>query len=243
MQLDVLAAVICVAAVQSLFGVGVLLFGTPILLLLGHDFVTILATLLPVSLAINLLQVARHHAHVDRSFYVRIVTLSVPCIMVFLFLVTRISINIGAVVGLFLIVVAFKSLSARVQRAIESLVSWERSYFAVMGIVHGLTNLGGSLLTAIIHSKHYPKDAARTTAALSYGTFALFQLITLALALKTFPVAAGTLAAYVLAGLGVFLAMEQCVYSRMSSEKYHAVFSGFLLCSGIVLLLKGLLAG
>lgn len=240
MQMDILVAVMCVAAVQSIFGVGVLLFGTPILLLLGYDFITILLVLLPVSLAINAVQVARHHTHIDHAFYLKVLSLCIPCIMIFLFVVTRVPMNIGAVVGLFLIVVAVKSLSPRVHRAIESLVRWERTYFVVMGVIHGLTNLGGSLLTAIIHSKHYPKDAARTTAALSYGTFALFQLITLGLALKAFPASPEAVAAYMMAGLLVFVAMERCVYAKLSTEKYHAVFSGFLLCSGIVLLLKGL---
>lgn len=242
MQMDILVAIMCVAAVQSIFGVGVLLFGTPLLMLLGYEFVTILAVLLPVSLAINLVQVFRHHAHVDRAFYAKVLSLCVPCIMVFLFVVTRVPINIGVMVGLFLIVVAFKSLSPKVHHAIESLVRWERTYFVIMGVIHGLTNLGGSLLTAIIHSKHYPKDAARTTAALSYGTFALFQLVTLGLALKAFPAAPAALLVYMMAGLIVFVAMERFVYAKLSTEKYHAVFSGFLLCSGIVLLLKGLIS-
>jgi len=241
MQMDILVAIMCVAAVQSIFGVGVLLFGTPILLLLGYEFVTTLVVLLPVSLAINFVQVLRHHAHIDRAFYAKVLSLCVPCIMVFLFIVTHVSINIGVIVGLFLIVVAFKSLSPKVHHAIESLVRWERTYFVVMGIIHGLTNLGGSLLTAIIHSKQYPKDAARTTAALSYGTFAVFQLVTLGLALKGFPASPATLLAYMMAGLIVFAAMEQFVYAKLSTEKYHAVFSGFLLCSGIVLLVKGLI--
>lgn len=240
MQTDILITVACVAAVQSIFGVGVLLFGTPILLLLGYDFVTILAILLPISLAINVVQVARHHAHLDRSFYGKVLGLSVPCIIVFLLLVTQVRLNIGILVGIFLILVALQSLSPRVHRAIALFVRWEKTYFVAMGIIHGLTNLGGSLLTAMIHSKRYPKDTARTTAALSYGTFAVFQLVTLALALKAFPVPPATVAAYVGMGIVVFMAMERFVYARLSSDRYHAVFSGFLLCSGLALLLKGL---
>ncbi|MEP7153537.1 MAG: hypothetical protein ABI856_17695 [Nitrospira sp.] len=69
-------------------------------------------------------------------------------------MVTTLKINIGGVAGLFLIVAALKSVYPPFNRLIESLVRYERTYFVVMGIVHGLTNLGGSLLTAIIHSKH-----------------------------------------------------------------------------------------
>jgi len=114
--MGILVTVICVAAVQSLFGVGVLLFGTPILLLLGYQFVTILAVLLPVPLAINLLQAARHHADVDRAFYRQVLFLSVPAIIIFLFMATRVSLNIGSLVGLFLIVVACKTLSPQIRQ-------------------------------------------------------------------------------------------------------------------------------
>ena len=56
-SLPVLLVVGLTASVQSMFGVGVLLFGTPALLILGHPFATALGILLPVSLTINILQV------------------------------------------------------------------------------------------------------------------------------------------------------------------------------------------
>ena len=45
---------------QSLFGVGLLLFGTPIFLLLGNNFESTLILILPVSITISLLQLLYH---------------------------------------------------------------------------------------------------------------------------------------------------------------------------------------
>ena len=45
---------------QSLFGVGLLLFGTPIFLLLGYNFESTLILILPVSITISLLQLLHH---------------------------------------------------------------------------------------------------------------------------------------------------------------------------------------
>ncbi len=45
---------------QSLFGVGLLLFGTPIFLLLGNNFESTLILILPVSITISLLQLIYH---------------------------------------------------------------------------------------------------------------------------------------------------------------------------------------
>ena len=48
-----------------------------------------------------------------------------------------------------------------------------------MGIIHGLTNLGGSLLTAIVYSKEYEKHKTRVTLGIIYATFAIFQILVL----------------------------------------------------------------
>ena len=68
MQWDILLTILLTATIQSLFGVGVLLFGTPILLVLGYDFLSVLTILLPISLAINLLQVSKDYRHIHLPF-------------------------------------------------------------------------------------------------------------------------------------------------------------------------------
>lgn len=242
MHLDILGAVVITAFIQSLFGVGVLLFGTPILLVLGYDFITTLITLLPISISINAVQVGKYYRFIDGAFYRKILTLTIPCVVVFLFLVTRWQVDINAVVGLFLIVVAMKNFSGRLKRLIQSLVGYERTYFATMGVIHGLTNLGGSLLTAIVHSKDYAKDIARVTTAVSYGTFAVFQLITLTVSTKPAEMLSGTTTAYALTGVATFFLTERLVYAQLDTERYQAIFAAFLFVSGLLLVGKALFA-
>src|SRR5689334_5010852 len=55
------------SVVQSLFGIGLLVFGTPSLLLLGYSFADTLAILLPASITISVLQVLSSHGQ-DRTF-------------------------------------------------------------------------------------------------------------------------------------------------------------------------------
>ena len=240
MHWDILATILLTATIQSLFGVGVLLFGTPILLVLGYDFITTLITLLPISLTINLLQVTKDYRQIHLPFYRQILTLSIPSIILCLLLVTARKMNIGSVVGLFLIVAALKSLYAPFQRVIESLVRYERTYFVVMGVVHGLTNLGGSLLTALIHSKPYDKDQTRATTAVSYGTFALFQLLTLGLTLGPAAIATATTVSYMAVGVSMFLGTELLLYGKLSTERYRTTFAAFLFLSGTALIVKSL---
>lgn len=182
MSLDILITVAVTSAIQSVFGVGVLLFGTPVLLLLGYDFVESVTVLLPVSLLINLFQIAKDHRSIDRDFYKKVLVYTLPFIVIFLLVVTSLTIDIGLVVGAFLLFVAAKDYYHQVNKVINFFVRHEKVYLSVMGAVHGLTNLGGSLLTAIVHSKGYDKRITRVTVAASYATFAASQILTLMVA-------------------------------------------------------------
>ena len=240
MAYDILIAIVVLAVVQSVFGVGVLLFGTPLLLILGYGFLDALAVLLPVSLAINAFQVGKHRRFIDRGFYRNVLVYTIPLVVVCLFLVTRFTIDMGVVVGLFVIFVALKNVFARVGRWVEGAIRYERTYFVSMGVVHGLTNLGGSLLTAAVHAKGYPKDAARATTAVSYGTFAVFQIATLAFSLTHLERSVWAHLLFVGVGVAVFFLTETLVYARIDQERYVRLFAALLLVSGVVLVVKGL---
>ena len=53
--------------IQSIFGVGLLLFGTPSFLLLGYDFANTINILMPVSITISALQFFKSKIS-DRNF-------------------------------------------------------------------------------------------------------------------------------------------------------------------------------
>ena len=76
-----LITILLTAVVQSIFGVGMLLFGTPILLLLGYSFVDALGIVLPISIAISLLQVIKHVDYVDTAFYKNVLRYSIPVVI------------------------------------------------------------------------------------------------------------------------------------------------------------------
>lgn len=238
MPLDILLTVVVTSVIQSIFGVGVLLFGTPLLLLFGYDFINALIVLLPISVAINSFQILKHYKHIDTGFYKNVLIYTVPFVVLFLFFVTTSKINIGVLVGFFLVFVALKSYSSAVERALESLVKYEKIYLAVMGVVHGLTNLGGSLLTAIVHGKNYPKDVTRVTVAVCYATFAVFQIITLLFLVDGFEVSFSDNMSFLQVGVIMFLLTEEMVYTSIENEKYSKIFAVFLLASGILLIMK-----
>ncbi|CAB1274180.1 TSUP family transporter [Candidatus Nitrosacidococcus tergens] len=238
----ILIIIVITASIQALFGVGVLLFGTPLLLLIDYPFIDALIILLPISISINLLQIIKNYPNIDWLFYKKILFYTIPFVVIFLYLVTRISLNIGLIIGLFLVFVALKSTSQYIAVKVEKLMHYERIYFIAMGIVHGLTNLGGSLLTAAVHATGGSKDRMRGTAAISYGTFAIFQLATLsAVALKEVNISWSHLT-YLAAGISAFFIADHLVYTKINNEQYSKIFAGFLFISGISLIGKSIQA-
>lgn len=240
MPVDILLTVVATSVVQSIFGVGVLLFGTPLLLLLGYSFVDALGVLLPVSIAISALQVLRHYEDVDTGFYKNVLVYSIPLVMLFLVLVTTIKINVSLVIGPLLIFVALKNFSTAIDRALQTVVKYERIYLMAMGLVHGVSNLGGSMLTVIIYSKHYPKNKTRVTAAASYATVASCQLATLLLIGSEFTVSFADKISFIQVAVVMFLLTEEILYNGIDNEKYSKIFAAFLFASGILLITKSL---
>ena len=240
MSLGILLVVAATAFIQSLFGVGVLLFGTPLLLVQGYDFVTVVSVLLPVSLMINSIQIIKDFESADKVFYKKILLYAIPFVVIFIFVATSFNINIGLIVGLFIMFIAAREYLPPVDKAIRILIRYENAYLVIMGIIHGLTNLGGSLLTALVHSKGYQKNTTRTTIAMSYATFAIFQILTLLVFGKITLASLSGKGIYLITGIVVFLLAERFVYKELDSKKYSKYFAIFLMFSGIIVLVKSL---
>ncbi|PKM10273.1 MAG: hypothetical protein CVV13_13665 [Gammaproteobacteria bacterium HGW-Gammaproteobacteria-3] len=240
MPLDILLVITATSVIQSIFGVGVLLFGTPLLLLLGYDFLAALVVLLPISIAINVLQIIKHHNLIALHFVKDVLRYTIPLVVIFLFIATSGNINIGLLVGAFLVLVALKDVVPKINSTLILMFRYERIYLAAMGIIHGMTNLGGSLLTAIVHGKQYPKDQSRVTIAVCYAMFAVFQIITLLFIKAEYDIKYAENVTLLQLAVIVFLLTEELVYTRIDNEKYRRVFALFLLASGVLLLVKSL---
>ena len=180
---ELLAAVLAFSVVQSVFGVGLLVFGTPTLLLLGFSFEEVLAYLLPCSIAISVLQVrdgGLSFEPVRRKFLLYTAPAVLLGTLVVLVVLDH-KLNIRTIVGAMLIVTAAIRLLGPLRERLAEVVRGRLAAFlAALGIVHGLSNLGGGLLTVIVSSLYRDdKDSTRKHVAFGYGVMATIQLGTL----------------------------------------------------------------
>ena len=161
-----LVVIVC-SVLQSVFGMGLLVFGTPSLLLMGLGFTEVLGYLLPASIALSAVQVYEYkrpsHRISPNLWYI-----CVPMIGAGLSLsiFTSSDLPINRVVGIILILSVLVIVVSGFRRLLLSAVerfSW--SYHAVMGFIHGLSNMGGSLLS--IYADGATDCRARYTAFLT----------------------------------------------------------------------------
>ena len=116
MQIDIVLIILFVSIIQSIFGVGILLFGTPLLIIFGYSFNFSLSILLPISILVSFFQVYNKLHFIDIVFYKKILLLTIHPIIVFLFIVSFSNFNIQPIIGLFLIIIALDKVMDTVKK-------------------------------------------------------------------------------------------------------------------------------
>ena len=166
--------------IQSIFGVGLLLFGTPSFLVLGYDFANTINILMPVSITISALQFFKSKVK-DRVFITEYNIFCVPFLIIFLFLALKFKylFDFKLLVALLLVFSSILILNKK------KFSSFRKTFFKLkkivligIGSVHGLTNMGGSFLAiySTLVSENV-KEVARYYICYGYLIMGLFQYI------------------------------------------------------------------
>ena len=226
------------AIVQSLFGVGLLVFGTPTLLLLGYSFPDTLAILLPASLAVSALQLWKG-PETDRKFAAQFfIWCLVPLIVgLALVLALHLKTSLNFLVAIILIIfVVLRATPKSQERSRCFILGNQQIWLMLMGFVHGLTNLGGGLLTILASSLYREKEQIRHIVAVCYACFAAIQLAVLAV--LTPDVFGWMQFAYAAASAIVFLCIGQHVFRWISAAVFHRLFTALMATYAMLLLFQ-----
>ena len=140
---------------QTIVGVGVLVLGTPFLLLVEYNIVEAMSFLLPISITTSLLNYIylksnkeKFNISLDRQIKKNFIVIFLPGILIGLFLTKQLinHINFELLVSL----VIFISLLTKwkFEKKINNFSFFYKKFILIaISIIHGLTNSGGTLLT------------------------------------------------------------------------------------------------
>ncbi|KAF0813463.1 hypothetical protein IGB42_01814 [Andreprevotia sp. IGB-42] len=227
------------AVIQSVFGMGILVFGTPTLLLLGFDFTVVLGLLLPASMTISIIQVhaARQIAWLRQDK----INMGVCAVAIVAALSLLILLNWKAHIELWLGITMLAAAALRYWRALQErlrtvLDRQQSVYVAVMGVLHGLTNMGGALLALYATSVHKDKHVVRATIARYYLLFGAIQLSTLAL-LKPASLSLNGLLVAPIAAVAYFV-VGNVLFTRASAPLFDRSITAFIAVYGVAVLAK-----
>ena len=224
-------------AFQSIFGIGLLIFGTPIFLLINYSFVETLNILLPVSITISLLQFffgQRKNFNFIKDFNY----FSLPFLAISLSIILLIhnKINFEIVVATIILLSSFLSLKKHRFSFFKKITKLKKILILIsIGVIHGTTNMGGTLLS--IYSTILNNEKSDIRSCISYG-YLIMGIIQLAL-LFVFEYSKLSINKfyYILLIIPIYYPMQK-VFSKFENYKYSKILNIFALIYSLIIFLK-----
>lgn len=213
------------AALQSVFGIGILFLGTPTLLIIGYPFADTLSIVLPASIAVSLLQVLRGSLPTSPWTGEFALWCLLPLGVVLVAgLSTGLDVELELFVALMLLTYVVIRLVPNSSKMLQDNVHrFPRVWLSAIGTVHGLSNLGGGLLAIFAANTFQDKKTIRDRIAFCYLCFAVIQLCVLAI-LTADVMHVGQFGYAVLAGV-IFIVIDRHVFESITSPVFDRVFT------------------
>jgi hypothetical protein len=233
-----LAIIIAIfSVIQSIFGVGILLFGTPTLLLLEYSYSETLWILVPCSVVISLIQVVNDYKLIEAKK--RAVYLVIPSLIFSLTIVViyATGLNITKLVGVLLLFIGVIRFSSRLQDFLGVMVKKKTQfYYIVIGLVHGVTNMGGGPLTILMSSIYSKKEIIRANVAFIYLILAMFQLAVLSII--SFTSIRSEFMWLIPITLMAYFFTKKFISSKVNDKKYAFILNVMVLVYGAMAIIK-----
>ena len=230
-----------IVALQSSIGVGVLVLGTPFLLLLKYDILQVLFILLPLSILtslINLIIIRLSNKSLNVSTYkglTKFFVVCIPSIIIGLFVLKYFQelINFKLLVS---IVIIFSVLLVLLKDKIKLRINFFRiSILSIVGVIHGLTNSGGALMSLAL-STNSEKNNARYSITFFYLALATFQYLTTIIIFKNSYFLPQNI--YLILVLICGVVLGNVFIKFLSENKYKLVVNALALTSSVILLIN-----
>ncbi len=233
-ELITLLVIAAVTVSQAIFGVGILLWGTPIFLLLGKDFPQTLELLLPLSLLLSAVQFIPNREKIDRSLLSQFLLYSLLGIILGLSFIISYNVKVDLLVAIILC----SSVLFKLQFFSEVIINLKRkhdkAFMFLIGLVHGVSNLGGPLLVLRVSLEGLEKDKYRALTAAIYFIFAATQLLVLSFKINHLEISL----IYPTVVIGTYVISNRYIFKNIKQSNFDKLITILLLCMGSLLLFK-----
>jgi uncharacterized membrane protein YfcA len=224
--------------IHSIFGIGLLAIGTPLLLLLNYDFLIILKILLPCSIFISTFQIIKKKKFLDKDK--KMIYTSLPFVFlgaaIIYFFSSRI--NFKLIIGLSILLILL--LKIFLKNKINLIIKKNKfTAISFAGFFHGLTNTGGTLVSLIFQDLKKNKYEIQVCIAYTYFYYALIQYGLLNFYLKKLLFDYTNVKLLIFVGLGYFLGNR--LFNKIKHRYFLAILNFMIMFAGIYLILSELI--
>ena len=236
----ILLLIVCLfTIIQSVFGVGRLVFGTPTMLLIGFSFIETLSYLLPASIVVSFLQVYKNWNQI-KLYRINVIFYILPMVVIgLLFVIYYFNFNLYLIIGLTLLLTSLTRFSQTLNKSLEFYFSNNYKLgFILTGIIHGLTNLGGAPLVILTNGLYKTKKEIQPNIAYAYLFMAIIQIAIL-IVTDTLVFSSDFLIIPIVAGV-IYLCLGNFIFEFTNEKFYYNLMTFFLMAYGLILLSKTL---
>jgi uncharacterized membrane protein YfcA len=165
--LEIIVIIFLLSIIQSIIGVGILIVGTPVLLAYNFNFFVALQILLPCSIIVNLYQLLNTTKKKISPFFKKIFLFyCLPFVPIGLILIyfLKEQINFKILIGFLILMIMILKNIYKIKKISEI----KKKYILIfIGLFHGLTNLGGTLLSLFLSTIN--KNNVKIKMEIDYG--------------------------------------------------------------------------
>ena len=238
-----LLVIIILSIVQSIFGIGLLIFGTPTLLLLDFSFIDSLKILLPPSIAISFLQIINQKTYnpelvyeFKKSFIYYCLPFLISGLLIIKFVMDFI--NFSLLIGSLLLIISLIRSHSRLNELLSNYLSkYKKVGNIFLGIIHGLTNMGGSFLS-ILAASAFPdnKSSIRYTVAYCYFIMGIIQYCFISIIFSLNITYMNLF--YIIFSVLIYKTIGNRLFAHIKIYQYQRLITLFIFIYGILLLIN-----
>jgi hypothetical protein len=186
---------------------------------------------------ISLIQVVNDYKLIEAKK--KAVYLVIPTLVLSLALVVTYAngINITRIVGILLLLIGVIRFSSKLQALLGTMVKTHiQIYYIIIGVVHGVSNMGGGPLSILMSTIYSKKEIIRANMAFIYLILAMFQLVVLSI------ISNASLKSEVMLLIPIalisYVFTSKFISTKVNDKKYTFILNVMVLVYGVLAVIK-----
>jgi uncharacterized membrane protein YfcA len=236
MEFTILIILLILSTIQSIFGIGLLVLGTPIFLTLDYSFTNALSILLPTSILINFVHISKKEIIINTNLKKRLFLNCMPFIVIGCIISYNYEekINYKFLIGLITFSLIFYKIFF-LKKNYFFFSKIKNIIFQVIGLIHGISNSGGGLLSITLSALNKNnKNNTRNSIAYFYLFFAKVQYIILLIINPSLFVVSNIIYITIAALIGSYLGNK--IFYKLEAKKYISALDFLIIIASMILI-------